>query len=904
MSRTLLAAIVVLMGSGGPAAEAVGQKTLGSSSHISTVPEVSANVREGPITIDGRLAEGGWERALPATDFRQFEPNEGEQATQRTEVRFLFDAEAIYVGARMYDDHGAEGVTSRLTRRDAELQGGSESDFVSVVFDTYHDHLGSATFGVNPSGVKHDMLSGDSSWDPVWEGVAQMDSLGWTAELRIPLSQLRFAPSSAQTWGLQINRRVTRLNERSAWAFWRQNETGGPSRFGHLTDLEASTTPARMEILPYMVAQSTRRPANGGADPFYRQSEQAYRTGVDLKYLLSSNLTLSATINPDFGQVEVDPAVVNLSAFETFFQEKRPFFVEGQSFFDFGPFWCFFCSNVAGLDLFYTRRIGRVPQGTALADERSEYADSPDNTTILGAAKVTGRTRSGWSIGLLDAVGAEEQAELALDDGSRADMVVEPPTNYFVGRIKRDLLDGNLVLGGMATSTYRRLDSGALTSRLTGRAEAVGLDAELWWKERTYHFLASVAFSQVSGDTAAIRRVQESSARYFQRPGRELDSNGLFTDSYDADLTALRGYAFSARIAKDAGDWRWELGANGKSPGFEVNDIAFLQRTDFIWLNANVYRLWTRPTRYFRRLTLRFGAQEQFNFQGERTDLQARAFAQMQLPNYWSVGGFVIRVPAFFEDRLTRGGPTVRRHGHTVYTASVATDSRRALAFSVEPNLTAHPFGTDYSIGVNAIFRPASNVSVRLGPRYGYGVNGYQYVDVQDDPTATAFEGRRYIFADVTQRTVAIDTQLNVTISPTLSMDLFAQPFISSAAYENFKEFDAPRQLGMSTYGKDIGTITRRGTGDEREYVIDPDDGGPAAEFTVDDPDFNFRSLRGNAVLRWEYRPGSTLFLVWTQTRDDTAALGDLHFDRDWRSIFSADPHNVFLLKLNYWLSR
>ena len=872
-----------------------------STGHDSPVPSASAARRTGAVAIDGRLDEAAWSAAQPVTDFVQYEPREMEPATQRTEVRFLFDEEALYVGARMYDSLGAEGVATRLVRRDGQY----DSDHFMLILDTYHDHLGSAQFTVNPSGVKGDNLNGDDSWDPVWQTSAQIDSLGWTAELRIPYSQLRFARGASQTWGMQVGRQVNRLNEFSHWSAWRQNENGGPNRFGHLTGIEiGQVSVGATEIVPYVLAQSTNRAPGDEQNPFFRSNEQNYRVGLDLKHRLTSNLTLSATLNPDFGQVEVDPAVVNLSVFETGFQEKRPFFVEGQGYFGFSPFWCHFCSNSSNLGLFYSRRIGRVPQGGGLADDRSEYANVPDNTTILGAAKVTGRTQNGWSIAVLDALAGRERADLIMGDGGRDDMVVEPLTNYFVTRVKRDMRGGNLVMGGMATSTYRDLGGTLLSDRLTEHAEAFGYDTEAWWKQRTYHFLFGAAVSQVSGDSAAIRRVQQSSARYFQRPDRKQGSNGLFSDRYDPTLTALRGYGVYSRIAKDAGDWRWELAGNVRSPGFEVNDIAFLTRTDYLWTNANIARGWSTPTKWFRRAEILVGAQQQFNFDGDLTDRQARVSLYTQLLNYWNIGAFSIRRADALDERLTRGGPVVRRGGWYYNQLNLSTDSRKKLSFGMNPSYGPHDFGTDWSINFDTQYRPASNVSISVEPAYSVSSTGYQYVTDRTDPTATEFFGKRYVFANLEQRTLSMNTRLNVTFTPDLSLELFAQPFISSGAYADFKQYDAPRRLDMSVYGKDVGTIRSEGTGEDRKYFVDPDGEGPAASFDFDDPNFNFRSLRGNAVLRWEYRPGSTLFLVWTQDRSDNDSFGDLRFDRDRRALFGAAANNVFLLKVNYWLSR
>src|SRR5213596_558966 len=399
------------------------------SIHPTPPPETRAVPLEGQIRLDGRLDEAVWQTAPPATDFRQSQPRSGEPATQRTEVRFVFDGAALYVGARMFDDHGASGVRTRLVRRD----GSADADYLEVIFDTYHDHIGRLFFTVNPSGVKQDANGlgggGDESWDPVWEVQTNIDSLGWTAELRIPFSQLRY-PSTGdeQTWGLQIWRQENRLNELSQWSFWGLQETGGPPRFGHLHGLIITSAPGRAELLPYVVGRSSNIPGDT-KDPFYDPHALDGRLGADARVLLTSNLTLNATVNPDFGQVEVDPAVVNLTDVETTFDEKRPFFVEGAGYFGLGPFNCFFCSNVSPMNLLSTRRIGRAPQLGPMRDTLDKFADVPESATILGAAKLTGRTPSGWSIGALDAVTRRERATVQRSDLTRVSNMVEPPTN-------------------------------------------------------------------------------------------------------------------------------------------------------------------------------------------------------------------------------------------------------------------------------------------------------------------------------------------------------------------------------------------------------------------------------------------------------------------------------------------
>ncbi|NIM51889.1 MAG: hypothetical protein GTN78_05305 [Gemmatimonadales bacterium] len=854
----------------------------------------------GEIRLDGRLDEPAWRTAQAATDLYQWEPHEGQLATQSTEVRFLFDADAIYIGARMYDELGAAGIQSRLVRRDQS----EDSDELQIVFDAFHDHLGRTMFSINPSGVKGDAYGPgghpDDSWDPVWDVETRIDSLGWTAEMRIPLSQLRFSRDSVQTWGLQIIRNVNRLNEVSCWSFWRLNESGGPTRFGHLDSLRISRSPSRAEFLPYVVGRSVNSSAPPSDDPFHDAHELDYRMGLDLKYLLTSNLTLSATVNPDFGQVEVDPAVVNLTAFETFFPERRPFFVEGQGFLSYGSLWCFFCSNTSSIGVYYSRRVGRAPQGAGNAYAAGPYSSIPENTTILGAAKITGRTASGWSIGLLDAVTAREHAAVMSPEDEQIGVEVEPLTNYFVGRVRRDLKAGNLVIGGALTSVARDLRDPALAQQLNRHAEGAGLDLEYWWKDRTYRLASEFAVSQISGTADALLRAQRSSARYFQRPDRQHGSNGLFTDAYDSTLTSMRGFAGYTRLSKESGNWLWEAQLNLRSPGFETNDLAFLRLADWIWMSANLLRHFTTPTSWYRRMVVIVGGQQQYNFDGDLTDRQVQAFFSIQPLNYWNIQTFYIHRPDLFDDRRTRGGPVVKRPAIHFWHLGISTDTRKKLALATYPEIGCNTEGAcDYGFNLDVTWRPASNISLSVGPAFNHGGHTAQYVTAVDDSIATAFHGRRYVFSDLDQNSISMNTRLNVTFTPNLTLEVFLQPLISSNRFTNFKEYDQPRELAKSVYGRDVGTIATDGA----TYTVDPDGpAGPAESFTFDDPDFNFRSLRGNAVLRWEFRPGSTLYLVWTQSRADAATVGDFDFGRDVRALFDAPAENIFLLKINYWL--
>ena len=880
-----------------------------SAGHTVPVPSAHAARRSTAIALDGKLDDAAWQAATPVSEFTQVDPTEGQPATQRTEMRFLFDEGALYVGAKMYDTEGRAGVRTSLVRRDASFN----SDFIEIVIDGFHDHLGRAFLQVNPSGSKFDMLGigtscCDSGWDPIWEAATRIDDDGWSAELRIPLSQLKFSAASSQSWGLQLRRWIHRNNELDQWAFWRKNEPGGPARFGHLEGLQFNgRAGSQLELLPYVAAKTQNLSVPNG-DPFNGGNVQSARVGLDLKYNLSSSVTLDATFNPDFGQVEADPAVVNLTAFETSFPEKRPFFIASSGIFGFGGFNCYFCSNVSSLSAFYTRRIGRSPQGSDLAYGAGQYADVPEAAAILGAAKITGRTGNGWTIGLLNAVTGRATARVRDTLGVDSDRIVEPFSNYFVGRVKKDMMRGNLVIGGIATSVLRDMEP-EFVPRLTRHAELVGTDVRYTFKERQYSLTGNFAITNIEGDPAVMTARQRASSRYFQRPDRDVRSGGGFlTDALDPNATAMRGAGAYLRLGKDAGDWMWETAMNARTPGFESNDLAFLTRADYLWYNANVFRFWSKPTKYYRDLSIIVGGQEQQNFDGDITDRQFHSFIGTTAPNFWNVNLFYIYRPDLLDDRLLRGGPVVEKPSVNVIGGNMGTDSRGRVSFNTYGEYARNRMGGyGRSIGVGVDYRPAPNATLSIGPNWNDSRSMLQYVQRFPDATNTEFYGQRYVLASIDQRQLILETRLSWTFSPTTSFELFAQPLLASGDYFDYKEYDRKRTSDVSIYGQDKGTITETPSsspGSPSSIDIDPDGAGPAAVMHLSNPDFNFRSLRGNAVFRWEFRPGSVMYVAWAHSRSANMALGDFRFRRDLNGMFENVPDNAFLVKASFWMPR
>jgi hypothetical protein len=549
--------------------------------------------------------------------------------------------------------------------------------------------------------------------------------------------------------------------------------------------------------------------------------------------------------------------------------------------------------------------VGRAPTGADLAWSAGQFADVPDAATILGAAKVTGRTSSGFTLGVLDAVTGQANADVVRTDGTRTTQEVEPPTNYFVGRVKRDLNGGNLVVGGIATSVVRRM-SDPFVPRLANHAELLGGDFRLTWARRTYSLAGQYAFTNLSGDPRLVAAKQRSSARYFQRPDRGAMANGLFTNAYDTTLTALRGGGAYMRMAKEAGNWMWEVMTNVRTPGFETNDYSFLTTSDYVYGNANLVRNITKPGRWYRSIWASVGTQAQRNWDGDLTDLQVPLYFQVQTPQFWFVNAFTIWKPELADDRLLRGGPVVRKPGTRFVALNVNSDSRNPVVFNLGASSSTNTRGGwGSSVNIGADVRPSSNVLMSINPSWNTSRSLLQYVTAVADPTNTAFYGRRHVLATLRQKSLGLDTRVNVTFSPTMTLQLYAQPFFSSGAYSEFKEFNAPRQGAWSVYGQDRGTIVTNTAPDgSLRYTVDPDAGGPAQPFTIENPDFNFRSLRGNAVFRWEYLPGSTLYFAWTHSRSGSAPVGDFDFGRDRDALLATAPDNVFLVKASWWIAR
>jgi hypothetical protein len=866
----------------------------GRIGHGDTLPQspggltVEASRLNREFTLDGILSESDWAAAKPAAEFTQREPLEGAPATEQTEVRVLYDNDALYVGARLYDSR-PDSVKAQLARRDRI----TSSDRFVVFLDCYHDRRTGFFFGINAAGTLYDgtLFNDDwdsDTWDGVWEGQAHRDSLGWTAELRIPYSQLRFQRQKAHRWGINFKREIARRNERDYLVRTPSNGSGFVSRFADLIGIEEVSPPPRLEILPYV---TTRAEYSGHdpADPFNDGSRLGSGIGGDIKLGLSSNLTLDATVNPDFGQVEVDPAVVNLSDVETFFEERRPFFVEGANIFEYGSggandFWGF---NWANPSFLYSRRIGRAPQ--AELPDAYDYSNVPSGSNILGAAKLSGKIGN-WSLGGLNAVTSRERGHFSL--GSRRwQQDVEPLTYYGVYRAQNELSGGRHGIGFIGTLTARAFDEPQLRNELSSTATGFGVDG---WTTLDRNGVWVVSgwggMSRVDGTQERVEALQESSVHYFQRP----DASYLGIDS---SATSLTGYAARVSLNKQKGNWMFNTAVGVVDPNFEVNDLGFQFRGDQINTHVMFGHKWTQPSRMFRSWRLNLAGFRSYNYGGNVTWTGLFLTGLYELRNFSTGRWFLAYNPATLSDRRTRGGPLMLNQPGVEWDFQLDSDpnKRWIYGFGLHGNHYREDWEQSWSARASLEWKPGSRLSLRVEPQIERTGTSAQYVDTFDDPSAVTTFGHRYVFADLRQTTLSASLRLNWIFTPRLSLEVYAQPLLSSGQYTGFKELARPRSYAFTGYPDPAPTA------DPDRIVVDPDAAGPADPHEIDDPNFSLASLRGNAVLRWEYSAGSTLFLVWTQNRSDSESIGTFRTGHALDRLFGAAADNIFLIKVSYW---
>ena len=783
-----------------------------------------------PPTIDGLLIEPQWRRAVPVSGFLQFDPVEGAPPTEETIVNVLYDDRALYIGV-VCKDSDPSGIVHQLTRRDRTAQ----SDRFSVMIDSYHDQSTAYLFSGAVSGVKsdgllsHDGLVYDIQWDAVWDFAAQIIPDGWSAEFSIPYSALRFARQEDEyIWGINFRRYIARKKETVEWVMVSRSETppgtiSSVSKMGHLSGIVDIQPPMHLEILPYHVSKLSFL---SQPQPFKTEGEYAANFGVDLKYGLTNNLTLDLALNPDFGQVEVDQAYLNLTVFETFFPEKRPFFLEGSQIFSFGNSF-----DNTELRLLYSRRIGRQPTGYAGANNYAEtvftggyhFVEKPEITTILGAGKLSGRTHDGLEIGLMTSVTDRERARIEGFDGARSPLItVEPRASYNVLRLRQEVWS-NSTVGGLISGSFK---NGELPS-LSG-----GIDWKLRFDEGFYGLDGYIAGSRAS--------------LYNDRAIEGLSGRLAFGKLGGEHWIVFSAYDFSSR-------------------NFHIDDLGFYsQPREHGGYLAVAYKE-DRAEGIFLRYGLTVQSDQRWNWNGNQTKNQIEIAPVFEFSNFWQLSlNYFYRFRAYDDDNRGIVG-LYRRPADNTVNALVRTDARKPVQFSLYAGLSLFENnGKNYTLMLQSTIRPITWIEFQPSITYMHTIGEEAWV-----VGYYASDGRN-LFGDRNVDHIDISLRGTVTFTPTISVQFFNQILFAEWRYDRLRKLITP-------------------------VSFESTDGAPL--------DFFYKVFNANLVFRWEYLPGSTFYLVWTQNRTGFKGIFGQNLLDDISNVFRVPMDNVILAKISYWWS-
>ncbi|GAB4230848.1 MAG: hypothetical protein Tsb0034_02890 [Ekhidna sp.] len=834
---------------------------------------------ESEIIIDGKLDDSAWEQVEWGGEFVGNIPEYNVKPTQETQFKILYDAKFLYVGIRAFDDE-PDKIVKRMSRRD-----GFDGDFVEINIDSYNDKRTAFSFTASVSGVKGDEYvsnngeNWDATWDPIWYLRTSIDEKGWIAEFKIPLSQLRFANKETHIWGIQFTRRYFRNEERSTWQPIDPNAPGWVHLFGELNGLAGIKPQKQLEIQPYVLASAQKYPKE--EDNPFRSSgkELTGNIGLDAKVGITSDITLDLTLNPDFGQVDADPSVVNLTAFQQFFQERRPFFLEGNNLLTF--------PTSGGVNnLYYSRRIGARPSGSP---DNVDYIDKPNQTRIISAAKVTGKNSKGFSWGIQEALTNRERAEVQYEDGTMGEEVVEPYTNFLVGRAQQDIQGGKTVVGTMFTHTNRFDNRTNELDLLHDNAFSGGVDLDHNFKDRKYGMILRFMFSKVNGTRGAIYESQTASERFFQRPNN-------FHKGLDSTRTSLTGTAGTFAFGKRSGNWQWTIGSNYRSPELELNDIGFLVQTDNInnWFFSR-YRV-NRIVGPFRSQSYNFYAEQNMDFGKVTTNKGFNFNLNWQFQNYWEYGqGFWLGGQSVSNADL-RGGPSITYPGNFNYWYWFGTNPQKKVRMSFNNwfNWGFEGFRKSSGINVNVTLRPADALNISVAPNVSWSRDNLQYIDQKDFQSDID-----YILGSVARATYSMSIRANYNITPNLTLEFWGQPFIASGQFSEFKTVHEPNAESYTNRFKLFEENQVRFDEEEDEFQVFKT-GDEEPDYTFDNPNFNVVQFRSNFVMRWEYIPGSTLFLVWSNSGSYSDSTNGNSFNDLTSELLNLSATNTFLIKYTY----
>ena len=842
---------------------------------IKTYTTTEINATHAPV-IDGSLNDPMWAFVEWGTHFIEVSPDENTDPSVQTMFKILYDQKHLYIALKALDPE-PETITNRLSRRD-----GFVGDRINVLIDSYHDLRTGFLFTVTAAGVRGDEFitnngdNIDASWNPLWSTKAIIDDEGWSAEMKIPLSQLRFSSDQNQVWGLNVSRQYFKNNEFSAWNRIPIGSAGWVSEAGKLKGLQNIKPQKQIEIQPFVVAKLDSYESKEG-NPYADGGDFNLNGGLDAKIGVTNDLTLDVTVNPDFGQVEADPAAINLDGFEIFNRDQRPFFVENKNIFDYR-----FARNQN--NLFFSRRIGRAPQvSPETADEA--FVDQPQNTTILGAAKFSGKTKNGWSIGLLESMTSKEFAEIS-SNSNTSKSLIEPFTNYFVGRVQKDFNEKNTFLGGIFTATNRSITPEV--SELRKSAYSGGIDFKHQWKNRTYFIEANTVMSHVTGSKEAIKITQENLTHLFNR----VDASHLEVDSNRTSLTGTGGHF---GIGKAGGQhWNYNAGFKWVSPELELNDIGFLRSADEMFQYANLRYRTIKPNAVFRNFNMRLNQFSSFDFEGNYNRIQYELKGSGSFINNWGVDFGAAHKPRIFSNNVLRGGPRWRFSQENFQYFFVGSDQRKKLngvlgiihSQAKENNFSLLKLESELN------YQPTNALNISIFPEYSISKSQTQYVTQSKYNSAT-----RYVLGTIDNHTLTASLRLDYTINPNLSIQYYGQPFISRGRYSDFKYVTNPiaDRLTDRFQSYDSNQIDLK----EANFQVDENLDG-TIDYSFANPDFSYVQFNSNLVLRWEYIPGSELFLVWSQGITSSVLSSNSLFKGFETGVLDERPQNIFLIKATY----
>jgi hypothetical protein len=866
-------------------------RSAGGDTAIATKKYFTKSIANAQITIDGIPSEEAWKNVEYGEGFTQFQPNEGKSPSQQTQFKILYDEKYLYV-AYWCHDLAVDSIVKRMGRRD-DFPG----DFIEINIDSYHDKRTAFSFTLSVSGVRGDEFvsndgnNWDESWNPIWYGKTNINKMGWTAEVKIPFSQLRYGNEPEKVWGFQIMRRIFRKEERSIWQYIPQSSGVWVSRFGELHGIKNIPVYRQVEIAPYVIARAEKYKKEA-SNPFATGFDKKLTIGIDGKLAVTNDLILDFTVNPDFGQVEADPSQVRIDGFQNFFEERRPFFIESRNIFDYQ-----LTGSEAGGEydsdlLFYSRRIGSPPHGYANTLP-GEYAKMPQNTSILGAAKFSGKTKKGLSMGVLESITQREMATIDYN-GNRKKQLVEPLASYFVSRVQQDYNGGNSIIGGIFTAVNREE---GLSEMLHRNAFSGGVDFLHFWKNRSWYLKANIVISNVLGSKEAILNTQTSFEHLFQRPGAT-------EFSLDAGRTSLTGTGGTFKIGKSGGKsgrlgqvFKFETGLTVRSPQLELNDIGFMLTSNeinhFTFLGVH----FQKPFSVFRNARINYNHWSRWDYSGKLIFLLINSNAHVTFKNNWESGTGITWNPLEISNNALRGAAAMRRPNGMGIFYYISTDNRKKVRSSININ-SFWGFGNTtkgYNLSYEIRYQPINSFNIIVSAAY----NRYRRRQDQFVKNINFNNVVRTIVGQVKQNTLRFTTRLNYNITPDLTIQYYGQPFITRPIYDNFALVSNP--MAKQYENRFSPFASNQISYSNGQYLVDENKDG-IVDYRFDKPDFNFVEFRSNLVARWEYKPGSEIFLVWSQS-NTADAFNDLNspiasslFD----NAFATQARNIFLLKWTY----